>query len=104
LLYTKTFKANDSEKTKTVMSVVVNVGGVRVSISTHRRDQRDILKAIKKADDVVYEKPQNTSQTDGNDTRYLANSVDDSRSALKLNEEYHSVNDYLAAGCGYQQA
>jgi hypothetical protein len=56
-LYTKSFRDNEAEKIKSVMSVVVNIDDKKVVISTHRKDIKDIINKIKNAADLIYEKP-----------------------------------------------
>ena len=54
-LYTKSFRGFPGEKTDAVISVVVDIGGLPVSISTHRRDVNNTLNKIKKGG-ILYEK------------------------------------------------
>jgi hypothetical protein len=75
LLFIKSFKTYDSEKINMIMSVVVEIGNIRVSISTHRKDIKNILNKIKKATNLIYEKP-DCSRTAGNDSANPAISGD----------------------------
>lgn len=54
-LYTKSFREFPGEKIDAVISVVVDIGGLPVSISTHRRDVKNTLNKIKKGG-ILYEK------------------------------------------------
>ena len=51
-VYIKSF--SDDGIMNTVMSVVVKKEGQRVSISTYKRKQREVINKIKKADGIVY--------------------------------------------------
>jgi hypothetical protein len=53
-LYTKSFKGRNT-KTDIVISVVVDIEGKPISISTHRRDMGNTLNKIKKGN-ILYEK------------------------------------------------
>ncbi|WP_024468674.1 PBECR2 nuclease fold domain-containing protein [Treponema pedis] len=52
LLYVKSFLTGG--KYKIVQSVVVEIDGVNVSVSTHERTINNVLNKIKKADQVIY--------------------------------------------------
>jgi hypothetical protein len=80
-LFSKSFK-NDEEKIKGLMSVVIDIDGTRIAISTHRRNPNNIINKIKKAADLVYEKP-DRDRTAGNDSKNLAIS-DDTQSVLNI--------------------
>jgi hypothetical protein len=54
-LYTKSFRGDQDSKMDAVISVVVDIGGVSVSISTHRRNVNNTLNKIKKGG-ILYEK------------------------------------------------
>jgi hypothetical protein len=69
-LFIKSF-ISDGEKINMVLSVVIEIVNIRVSISTHRKDIKNILNKIKKATDLIYEKPDG-SRTAGNDSENLA--------------------------------
>ncbi|MDR1870120.1 MAG: hypothetical protein LBQ82_09070 [Treponema sp.] len=58
-VFSKSFENDSSKKMKTVVSVVPNIRGTNVSISTHEKDLNNVLCKIKKVADVVYEKPDN---------------------------------------------
>jgi len=73
-LFSKSFK-NNLKKTEGVISVVVDIAGKKISISTHPRDINNIINKIKKVADLVYEKP-NCDRTAGNDSKNLAISDD----------------------------
>jgi hypothetical protein len=74
-IFSKSFENNSGEKMKTVVSVVPNIKGTNVSISTHEKELNNILSKIKKAADLVYEKPSSDrtagSGTNKGDTRLL---------------------------------
>jgi hypothetical protein len=56
-LYVKTFLRGESKsRFKTILSVVVNVDEINVSISTYQRKTKEVLRKIKKPDDIIYEK------------------------------------------------
>ncbi|MCL1818598.1 MAG: PBECR2 nuclease fold domain-containing protein, partial [Spirochaetaceae bacterium] len=108
LVYVKSFLRERSDKVDAVTSVVVDVRGVNVSISIHQRDINNILNKIKNPGDIVYEKTNQTGGaseklnatvsdggTDGPDTKYLVNSVDDNRSFKNIVQNFNSVNDFL---------
>jgi hypothetical protein len=46
-------------------SVVVNIGGAKVAISTYKRKRREVTGKIKKADGIVYVKDNGGSLTNG---------------------------------------
>jgi hypothetical protein len=73
-LFSKTFK-KVTQKIKAVISAVANIDGTEVSISTHEKDLNNIIGKIKKAADLVYEKP-DQGRTAGNDSKNLAISGD----------------------------
>ena len=52
LLYVKSFLTGG--KYKIVQSVVVEIDGVNVSVSTHEKDINNVLNKIKQADQVIY--------------------------------------------------
>lgn len=58
-LFIKTFMP-EKKGVVTFLSVVIEEGKSRVNISNHEKDMNNILNKIKKADDVVYQKPTNT--------------------------------------------
>jgi len=58
LVYLKTFRNDEKSKIKSIISVVVTIDDIKISISTHPVDSKSILRDLKKAGDVVYEKPQ----------------------------------------------
>jgi len=80
-LFSKSFK-NDEEKIKGLMSVVIDIDGTKIAISTHRRNPNNIINKIKKAADLVYEKP-DRDRTAGNDSKNLAIS-DDTQSVSNI--------------------
>jgi len=89
LLFSKSFK-NDLGKTRGVISVVVDMNGTKVAISTHRRKPSNIINKIKKVADLVYEKPDN-DRTAGNDPKNLAVSGD-TQSSINITPSFPDVN------------
>jgi len=73
-LFSKSFR-NNPKKLEGVISVIVDIAGKKISISTHPRDINNILNKIKKAADLIYEKP-DRDRTAGNDSKNLAISDD----------------------------
>jgi len=73
-LFSKSFK-NYSKKLEGVISVIVDIAGKKVSISTHPRNINNIINKIKKAADLVYEKP-DRDRTAENDSKNLVISDD----------------------------
>ena len=53
-MYVKSFIDEDKNKQKIVQSVVVNIEGEEVSISTHERNATNVLNKIKRADSLIY--------------------------------------------------
>ena len=53
-MYVKSFIDEDKNKQKIVQSVVVNIEGEEVSISTHERNATHVLNKIKRADSLIY--------------------------------------------------
>lgn|GEM_PF-4727403 len=73
-VYIKSFKANSGTRYNTIMSVVVDIGGHKVSVSTYQRKQREVINKIKGADGIAYVKsnPYHAPvQTASEDTRQL---------------------------------
>ena len=54
-LFDKSFK-NEQEKVKMIQSVVMDIKGRKVGISTHQKDMNNILNKINGTEDVIYEK------------------------------------------------
>jgi hypothetical protein len=54
-LYVKSFKKSEREGIDTLISVVIEKEGAKISISTHKRDANNILNKIKSSDDILYE-------------------------------------------------
>jgi len=73
-LFSKSFKHKPKKKDG-VISVVANIDGENVSISTHPKHLKRVIDGIKNAADLVYEKP-NNGLTAGNDSKNLAISDD----------------------------
>ena len=63
-LFLKSFKTD--EKTSIVVSVVVTIENRKIVISTYKRKKREILKKIKIAGVMTYEKGHGASLTNGN--------------------------------------
>ena len=62
-LFIKSFKKD--EKTSLIVSVVVTIDKNKIAISTYKRKKREILKKIKMAGIMTYEKGQGASPTNG---------------------------------------
>jgi len=72
LLFIKSFSAEKTNGYKTVMSVIVEKNGEKVSISTYQRKNREIIEKIKRAGSFAYvigNDPQPHEQTASEDTR-----------------------------------
>jgi hypothetical protein len=54
-LYAKSFKKSSKEGINTLISVVVEKEGKKISISTHKRDINNILNKINSPEDILYE-------------------------------------------------
>jgi gluconate kinase len=50
-VFIKSFK---DVKTSLIVSVVVDIGSVKVAISTYKRKKREVIRKIKKAAGIVY--------------------------------------------------
>lgn len=53
LLFMKSYKKN--EKTKMIVSVVVDKNGVNVSVSTHEKEINNAVNKIKRPEQVIYD-------------------------------------------------
>ena len=73
-LFSKSFEHKPKKKDG-VISVVVEIDGENISISTHPKYLKRVIDSIKNAADLVYEKP-NSGLTAGNDSKNLAISDD----------------------------
>ena len=62
-LYIKSFMKD--EKASIVVSVVVTIDDSKIAISTYKRKKREMLKKIKMAGVMTYEKGHGTSPTNG---------------------------------------
>ena len=109
LVYVKSFSRKRNDKVDAVTSVVVDVRGVNVSISVHRRDINNIMNKIKNPGDIVYEKTNQTGGaseklnasvsddgTGGNGVKPLADRTGDNHLVENIVQNFDSVNDYLA--------
>jgi hypothetical protein len=63
-VFIKSFTRQD-KKASLILSVVVNIEGVKVAISTYKRKHREVTQKIKKADGIVYVKDNSGSITNG---------------------------------------
>ena len=88
-LYSKSFK-NAEEKLKGVISVVVDIDGTNVAISTHRRDPNNIINKIKKTADLLYEKQIGDVGTAGTDPYSLNLAISDDTQSLDRTLPTHS--------------
>ena len=70
-IFSKSFIHKSKEKDG-IISVIVDIGGQNVSISTHPRKLKKIIEEIKKTADLIYEKPE-SGRTAGNDPKDLTN-------------------------------
>jgi hypothetical protein len=73
-LFSKSFEHKPKKKDG-VISVVADINGENISISTHPKHLKKVIDGIKNAADLVYEKP-NSGLTAGNDSKNLAISDD----------------------------
>jgi hypothetical protein len=64
-VFIKSFTARQGKKTGLILSVVVDIEGARVAISTYKRKRREVAGKIKKADGIVYVKDNGGSLTNG---------------------------------------
>jgi hypothetical protein len=71
-LYIKTFKRTPGDGVITILNVVVDKGGIHYSISTHQKELNNLLRKIKKAEDIVFEKTEYLDRTGGNGDKPLA--------------------------------
>jgi hypothetical protein len=63
-VFIKSFcKEGEAGGFSTVMSIVVDIEGQRIAISTYKRKAREVIKKIKKADGIVYVKDGGGSRT-----------------------------------------
>ena len=62
-IFIKSF--NSDNKTGFIVSVVVNIDGKMVAISTYKRKKREVVSKIKKAGVMTYEKGHGTNLTNG---------------------------------------
>jgi hypothetical protein len=63
-VFIKSFTRQD-KKASLILSVVVNIEGARIAISTYKRKRREVTQKIKKADGIVYVKDNSGSITNG---------------------------------------
>jgi hypothetical protein len=64
-VFIKSFTARQGKKTGLILSVVVDIEGAWVAISTYKRKRREVAGKIKKADGIVYVKDNGGSLTNG---------------------------------------
>jgi hypothetical protein len=89
-IYTKSFTNNEAiNKDENIVSVVPNIKGKDISITTHPRRKNNILNKIKKVGDVIYEKPHSDStagdtvNNDNTDDIQLPNNIPQSPPNVK---------------------
>ena len=64
-VFIKSFAAGEGKKESLIVSVVVDIKGDKVAISTYKRKRREVTGKIKKADGIVYIKDNGGSLTNG---------------------------------------
>jgi len=64
-VFIKSFTAGEGKKENLIVSVVVDIKGAKIAISTYKRKRREVIGKIKKADGIVYIKDNGGSLTNG---------------------------------------
>ena len=64
-VFIKSFTTGEEKGESLIVSVVVDIKGARVAISTYKRKRREVIGKIKKADGIVYIKDNGGSLTNG---------------------------------------
>ena len=64
-VFIKSFTAQEGMKENLIVSVVVDIKGTKIAISTYKRKRREVIEKIKKADGIVYIKDNGGSLTNG---------------------------------------
>jgi hypothetical protein len=64
-VFIKSFTAVEGMKENLIVSVVVDINGAKVAISTYKRKRREVIGKIKKADGIIYIKDDGGSLTNG---------------------------------------
>ena len=64
-VFIKSFTVGEEKGESLIVSVVVDIKGARVAISTYKRKRREVIGKIKKADGIVYIKDNGGSPTNG---------------------------------------
>ena len=64
-VFIKSFTAEEGKRESLIVSVVVDIKGGLVAISTYKRKYREVIGKIKKADGIVYIKDNGGSLTNG---------------------------------------
>ncbi|MDR2923420.1 MAG: hypothetical protein LBU85_08790 [Treponema sp.] len=64
-VFIKSFTAGEGMKENLIVSVVVDINGAKIAISTYKRKRREVIGKIKKADGIVYIKDNGGSPTNG---------------------------------------
>jgi hypothetical protein len=64
-VFIKSFTAGEGMKENLIVSVVVDIKGAKIAISTYKRKHREVIRKIKKADGIVYIKDNGGSLTNG---------------------------------------
>ena len=64
-VFIKSFTAGEGMKENLIVSVVVDIKGTKIAISTYKRKRREVIGKIKKADGIVYIKDNGGSLTNG---------------------------------------
>jgi hypothetical protein len=67
-VFIKSFKKPEKTGLTSVMSAVVVIGDEKIAISTYKRKVKEMIRKIKKADGIVYEKSDSGGLTGGNDS------------------------------------
>jgi len=64
-VFIKSFSAGNDKRESLIVSVVVDIHGAKIAISTYKRKHREVIGKIKKADGIVYIKDDGGSLTNG---------------------------------------
>ena len=64
-VFIKSFTVGEGKKENLIVSVVVDIKGVKIAISTYKRKRREVIGKIKRADGIVYIKDSGGSLTNG---------------------------------------
>jgi uncharacterized protein YbbC (DUF1343 family) len=70
-VFIKSFDGDGAKKIDTILTVVVDISGEHIAVSTYKRKYREVVSKIKKADGIVYIADNSGSRTNGEQPRHI---------------------------------